>query len=130
MVPRVILNMVINGPEKGYVIGTIVSDDDSTMKAHSYHQKDVQNQMDKGKVSLWISERTFLADPSHRIKVLEHTMNVAYESGVGLDIGYTAQVVETVPKPLVCKWSGLTGHKTKRSSKCLFNHSNVAKQMK
>ena len=55
-------------------------------------------------------------------------MNVAYASGIALDIGYTAQFVETMPKPLVCKWCGLTGHKTKRSSKCIFDPSNVAKQ--
>ena len=37
MEPAAILKMVVEGPRKGYVVDWIVSDDDSTMRAHLRH---------------------------------------------------------------------------------------------
>ena len=42
-------------------VGTVISDDDSTMRAHCSH---------KGGLSQDIHEPTFLADPSHRCKII------------------------------------------------------------
>lgn len=77
MEPGAILDMVINAPKNGYIIGAIVSDDDSTMKAQLKHKKNPQNPKDKGKLPLWIPEPTFLADPSHRVKsVAKHFYSI------------------------------------------------------
>ena len=46
------------------IIGSIVSDDDSTMRAH------LRNIKDGGKLLDHIPPPIFLADPSHRIKVM------------------------------------------------------------
>ena len=50
----------------GVEIEFIVSDDDSTMRAHLKHISAHQ----KGKLSIHIPEPVFLCDPSHRIKVM------------------------------------------------------------
>ena len=79
MEPAAIVDMVTNAPKKGYIIGSIVSDDDSTMKAQLRHKQEPQNPKDKGKLPLWITEPTFLADPSHRVKVVSrqfYDMNI------------------------------------------------------
>ena len=48
MEPGAILDMVINAPKNGYIIGAIVSDDDSTMKAQLKHKKIRKIQKTKG----------------------------------------------------------------------------------
>ena len=78
-----ILKMVIEGPDLGYVVDAIVSDDDSTMRAHlclpcpkepfdgetpAQTRKRIKD--DKGKLPHWIREPNFLADPTHRNKVV------------------------------------------------------------
>ena len=57
------LEMAVKAPEQGFVLATIVSDDDSTMRAHLKHAGVGEN---KGKLPLWIYLPEFLADPSHR----------------------------------------------------------------
>ena len=51
---------------KGIGVEFIVSDDDSTMRAHLTHLGVVKN----GKLPLDVPQPMFLCDPSHRIKVM------------------------------------------------------------
>ena len=61
------LEMAVKAPEQGFVLATIVSDDDSTMRAHLKHAGVGEN---KGKLPLWIYSPEFLADPSHQKKIV------------------------------------------------------------
>ena len=86
---QAILELTIEAWESGiYAIGTIVSDDDTTMKAqlkHSYKQliaankmtneswprnKSKQKKADNGRLPLEITPPKFQADPNHRKKVI------------------------------------------------------------
>ena len=61
-----ILDMAIHSAaQMKFVVSTIVSDDDSTMRAHLRHKVDPNNDKDKGKLPPWVPEPKFLADPSH-----------------------------------------------------------------
>ena len=65
-----ILDMSINCiTERKFVMRTIVSDDDSVMRAHVRH-KISDAKSDKGKLPPWIHQPDFMADPSHRIKTI------------------------------------------------------------
>lgn len=65
-----ILHMTINSvPDRNFVIGSIVSDDDSVMRSHLRYPNPTKKK-DKGKLPTWILEPEFLADPTHRIKVV------------------------------------------------------------
>ena len=59
------LELILMLHGKGISVEHIVSDDDSTMRAHLRH---IGNE--KGKLPLDVLEPTFLCDPSHRIKVM------------------------------------------------------------
>ena len=61
------LEMAVNAPKHKYVLAVIVSDDDSTMRAHLKHPHVGEK---KGKLPLHIYSPDFLADPSHRKKVV------------------------------------------------------------
>ena len=61
-----ILRMVQEAPSHGFIVGWLVSDDDSVMRAHLHHRA---NHPD-GKLPEWFLTLVFLADPSHRIKVV------------------------------------------------------------
>ena len=61
-----ILDMAIHSAQQmKFVVSAIVSDDDSTMRAHLRHKVDPNNNKDKRKLPQWVLEPTFLADPSH-----------------------------------------------------------------
>ena len=62
------LEMAVKAPEQGFVLATIVSDDDSKIRAHLKHAGVGEN---KGKLPLWIYSPAFLADPSHKQKMLQ-----------------------------------------------------------
>ena len=62
-----ILHMDLNAPKQGFVLSTIVSDNDSTMRAHLQYPHIGDK---KGKLPLWIYSPEFLADPSHCKKVV------------------------------------------------------------
>ena len=69
MEPAAILDMAINSvPKRNFVIGTIISDDDSTMHVHLRHPSDDPG--DKGKLPVHVKEPIFLADPGHRLKAI------------------------------------------------------------
>ena len=59
------LELIITLDGQGIGVEFIVSDDDSTMRAHLKH---IGN--DKGKLPINVLEPTFLCDPSHRVKVM------------------------------------------------------------
>ena len=59
------LQLILDLHSKGVGVEFIVSDDDSTMRAHLTHVG-----ADKGKLPLHVPEPKFLCDPSHRIKVM------------------------------------------------------------
>ena len=59
------LELIINLDGQGISVEFIVSDDDSTMRAHLKHIGS-----DKGKLPIGVFEPTFLCDPSHRVKVM------------------------------------------------------------
>ena len=61
------LEIAVNAPGKGFVLAVIVSDDDTTMRAHLKHPHVGDK---KGKLPLHIYSPEFLADPSHRKKVV------------------------------------------------------------
>ena len=61
-----IVEMVKMAPSHGFVVGWLVSDDDSTMRAHLHHARNHRD----GKLPEWFLTPVFLADPSHRIKVV------------------------------------------------------------
>ena len=68
-----------------FIIDVIVSDDDSTMRAVLKHPyKGAQGQVlksSKGKLHEDIPEPSFLADPSHRVKVVaKHIFSIVGES--------------------------------------------------
>ena len=68
-----------------FVIDIIVSDDDSTMRAVFKHpSKGARGQVlksSKGKLHEDIPDPSFLADPSHRVKVVaKHTFSIFNES--------------------------------------------------
>ena len=65
-----ILHMVKQSSENGFIVGSIVSDDDSVMWAHLRHNIDPTNKSDKGKLPKWVHQPIFLADPTHRNKVV------------------------------------------------------------
>ena len=69
-----IVEMVKRAPSRGYVIHWIVSDDDSTMRAHVAHPKTPEGRRrpksDQGKLPRWILQPEFKADPTHRNKVV------------------------------------------------------------
>ena len=60
------LDMINKLHLKGVGVEFIVSDDDSTMRAHLTHLGTVKN----GKLPLDVRQPSFLCDPSHRIKVM------------------------------------------------------------
>ena len=62
-----ILHMAINCVFLGFIMGSIISDDDSVMRAHLKHVNDTDPKH-KGKLPIWIHEPEFLADPGHRKK--------------------------------------------------------------
>ena len=66
MEPAAIVHITKKSPKKGYCIGTLVSDDDSTMRANLPHYSDERGS--KGKLPKHILEPSFLADPTHRNK--------------------------------------------------------------
>ena len=70
-----ILNMVEDAfLNHFFVIDIIVSDDDSTMRSVLKHPS-------KGKLHTDIPEPSFLADPSHRVKVVaKHIFSIVKES--------------------------------------------------
>ena len=55
---------IYNGTQKKASIGEIVTDDDTTMRSNIRHNGD------KAKLPLHVPEPRFLADPTHRIKVM------------------------------------------------------------
>ena len=55
--------MLLRAPERGYMIGTVVADDDSGIR------KKARLQEDEGVLPTGFKIPNFLADPSHRIKV-------------------------------------------------------------
>ena len=59
---------------------------------------------------------------------VQRTINIDYKSGIGLDIGYNNDPVPKKQISCVCKWCGSTTHKTKRSSQCPYNPTNIEKQ--
>ena len=59
------LQLILNLHSRGIRIEFIVSDDDSTMRAHLTHIGS-----DKGKLPLYVFAPGFLCDPSHRVKVM------------------------------------------------------------
>ena len=59
------LKMAVNAPKHGFLIAVIVTDDNSTMRAHLKHPH-VRDK--KGKLPLHIYSPEFFADPSHRKK--------------------------------------------------------------
>ena len=68
-----------------FIIDVIVSDDDSTMRAVLKHPyKGARGQVlksSKGKLHTEIPEPSFLADPSHRVKVVaKHIFSIVNES--------------------------------------------------
>jgi len=64
-----ILFMVINCVLLGFIIVSIISNDDNVMRAHlKYANPD--DSKDKGKLPKWIYKPEFLADPGHRKKYL------------------------------------------------------------
>ena len=63
------LELILDLHSKRVGVEFIVSDDDSTMRAHLRHIGS-----DKGKLPLDVAEPTFLCDPSHRIKVMVKDM--------------------------------------------------------
>ena len=62
-----IVEMATQAPQKGFVIAIVVSSNDSTMRAQMT-QAGPDNP--KGKLTPWIFAPSFLADPSHRNKVV------------------------------------------------------------
>ena len=75
MEAEAILQMVVDAfNNRGFIVSVIVSDDDSTMKACLKHRKlkadGKQYKSDKGRLDVHIPEPLFLADPSHRVKVV------------------------------------------------------------
>ena len=60
------METAVNALEKGFVFTVIVSDDNSTMRAHLKHPH-VRDK--KGKLPLHIYSPEFFADPSHRKKL-------------------------------------------------------------
>ena len=69
MEPLTILHIATEAPKKKFVLHWITSDDDSVMCAHLKHK--VSNlKSDKGKLSLWILETDFKADPGYRNKTM------------------------------------------------------------
>ena len=76
-----------------FIIYGIVSNDDSTMRAVLKHpSKGARGQVlksPKGKLHEDVPEPSFLADPSHRVKVVaKHILSIANESR-DLQCGYT-----------------------------------------
>ena len=69
MEPLAILEIASKSPTQGFITHWIVSDDDTVMRAHLKHKKSF-NKKDKGKLSLWIKESEFKADPGHRNKTV------------------------------------------------------------
>ena len=82
-----IVKMVTEGPSKGYVVDWVVSNDDSTMRAHLRHQQPDEaeaaepaqgrtrkrqriNASDKGQLPKWIWETVLKANPNHQNKVV------------------------------------------------------------
>ena len=66
---EIILLLVQKAPSCRFVVGLLVSDDDSVMRAHLHHAKDHQD----GKLPEWFLTPEFLANPRHQIKVVaEH----------------------------------------------------------
>ena len=65
-----ILQMVMNSVLSGFIVKCIVSDDDSVMRAHLRHVKTPGDKKDKGKLPIWFHEPKFMADPTHRNKVV------------------------------------------------------------
>ena len=65
-----ILDMVMRSVSSGFIVKCIVSDDDSVMRAHLRHVKNPNDKKDKGKLPIWFYEPKFLADPTHRKKVV------------------------------------------------------------
>ena len=59
------LKLILSLHSHAISVEFLVSDDDSTMRAHLRHIG-----MDKGKLPLDVPAPTFLCDPSHRIKVM------------------------------------------------------------
>ena len=58
MDPAAILDMAINSvPKRNFVIGTIISDDDSTMCVHLCHSSGEPD--DKGKLPMYVKEPIF-----------------------------------------------------------------------
>ena len=75
MEAEAILQMVVDAfNNRGFIVSVIVSDDDSTMKECLKHRKlkadGKQYKSDKGRLDVHIPEPLFLADPSHRVKVV------------------------------------------------------------
>ena len=68
MEPVAILHITKNAPSKGYCIGTLVSDDDSTMYANLSHYSNERGS--KEKLPKHILEPYFLADLMHRNKAV------------------------------------------------------------
>ena len=60
------LEIAVSAPSQGFVLAKIVSDNDSTMRAHLKYPHVADK---KGKLPLWIYSPEFLADPSHRKKL-------------------------------------------------------------
>ena len=65
-----ILHIVKQLSENGIIVGSIVSDDNSVMRAHLRHNIDPTNKSDKGKLLKWVHQPIFLTDPTHKIKVV------------------------------------------------------------
>ena len=60
------LDMILELHRLGIAVEFIVSDDDSTMRAHLHHVGTIKN----GKLPIYVFAPSFLCDPSHRIKVM------------------------------------------------------------
>ena len=62
-----IVDICKNSPSKGYVVGTLRSNDDTTILANCKHQSFTNT---KGKLLPTVCEPTFLEDPTHRNKAV------------------------------------------------------------
>ena len=72
-----ILHMVRDSTKRGFIVGSIVLDDDSVMRAHLWHL-DPTNKKCAGKLQDSIYEPRFLADLTHQIKVVaSHFYNLS-----------------------------------------------------
>ena len=67
MEPHVAVQFLLDAPSKKYCIGLITSDDDSTMKAWCTH---IDSGNPKSKLPKWIYQPKFMADPTHRKRVV------------------------------------------------------------